>query len=301
MVRKVFIILVCMNLLILLPTFRIYSEEKGVIVLVDISDEPAKKIKRFQPLADYLVVRLSDFGIKAGEVKVARDIETLSQWMASGEADLYFDSLYPAMRVCDQSGALPILRRWKSGVVEYHTVFFARADSGLTSLDDLKGKMIAFEEPFSTSGYMLPLSYLVEHGFNLVEESKADAKVAEDEVGYMFSGEDQNTVRWVLSRKVAAGVIDDENFLDIPEKTRAALNILAETERIPRQLVVVRPNMDPGLVEAVKTVLMGMDQTKEGQAVLKKFKKTAKFDEFPGGIEAALTRMRELYRLVLDR
>jgi phosphonate transport system substrate-binding protein len=56
--------------------------------------------------------------------------------------------------------------------------------------------------------------------------------------------------------------------------------------------------MEPDLLQAIKTVLTNMHETEEGRAVLKKFKKTAKFDEFPEGAETALNRMRELYKLV---
>ena len=83
------------------------------IVLGDISDTPSKKIQKYQPLADYLADNLEELGIEIGEVKIAPDMATMIQMLQSGEIDVYFDSLYPATIVSEQSGAEPILRRWK--------------------------------------------------------------------------------------------------------------------------------------------------------------------------------------------
>ncbi len=38
----------------------------------------------------------------------------------------------------------------------YYSIGFARKDSGITSMDDAKGKIFAFAEPNSTSGYLVP-------------------------------------------------------------------------------------------------------------------------------------------------
>ena len=273
-------------------------QAKKVIVIADVSNNPAKKIKRFQPMADYLAANLSQFDIGAGEVKVAPDLDTAIKWLKAGEVDIYFDSPYPAMRVSDESGAQPILRRWKGGKADYYTVIFTMANRGITSIADLKGKMIAFDEPSSTSGYLLPMVYLLKSGLKPVEKSSTST-LAADEVGYIFSDDDENTIQWVISGKVAAGAVDITTFMEIPEESRAAMKKLAETEKVARHVVMVKSGMAPAEVEAIKTVLIGMDKTPEGKKVLKEFEETAKFDNFQ--TKGDITRMRELYEQVKNR
>ena len=62
-----------------------------VITVGDIDpDEPTKKIKRFTPLAEYLATHLSEFGIREGRVRIARDIREMGRFLADGTVDLFF-------------------------------------------------------------------------------------------------------------------------------------------------------------------------------------------------------------------
>src|SRR2546423_10544590 len=102
------------------------------LILGDISDTPAKRIAAFQPLADYLGANLSKFGIGGGQVKIAPDFDTMTQWLKNGDVDIYFDSPYPTYILSERASAQPVLRRWRDGVPQYSTVFFVKKDSPIT-------------------------------------------------------------------------------------------------------------------------------------------------------------------------
>ncbi|MEM9005030.1 MAG: phosphate/phosphite/phosphonate ABC transporter substrate-binding protein [Cyanobacteria bacterium P01_F01_bin.86] len=274
------------------------TDAKKTIVIADISDEPTKQIEKYQPFADHLAAQLNTTGVGAGKVEIAPDMPTVAAWLASGKVDVYFDSPYPSLIVSNLSGAEPLLRRWKDGVSAYHSVIFTRADSDAKTIHDLQGHMIAFEEPFSTSGYMLPLAYLIESGLQPVEKTDAKTQVAKDKVGYVFSTDNENSIHWVLTGQVTAAAIGWPDFTELPIEARQQLTVLAETEALPRHLVLFSPTLSDEEVAALETALLEMDETAEGQAVLQAFEATTQFDAFPEGKDQALARMRELYNFV---
>ena len=138
--------------------------QEGVIKVGTITNTPKKEVEKYQPFADYLASHLKDQGIKLGEVVMASSISEMASLLKTGEIDLYVDSPFPVLEIEALSGAKPLLRRWKKGVAEYRSVIFVRKNGGINSLEDLKGKMIAFEDPFSTSGYFLPKATLMQAG-----------------------------------------------------------------------------------------------------------------------------------------
>ena len=273
------------------------DQEGKSLVIGDISDEPAETIKGTQPLADYLAAQLTDYGITQGEVKIAPDLDTMTKWIKDGEVDLYFDSPYPILVISQESGTTPILRRLKYGVDQYHSVFISKADSEYDELADLQGEMIGFEEAFSTTSYMLPLAYLIENNMNPVQKNSPETAVAPDEVGYVFSTADNTTIQWIISGIVPVGVIDNVTFSRLPAETQAELQIIAETEDVPRQLVLVGTGVSAELKQALTAALLAMDENEEGQKALEIFL-TTEFNEFPEGAQKALERMGELYALV---
>ncbi len=137
------------------------AQEQQTLILGDVNEDVAEAVEEMQPLADYLAANLGEFGISKGEVVVAPDMESMSELLKNGDADIYFDSPYAATVVYNQAGAVPVLRGWKDGINEYYSVIVVHQDSGIKTLDELKGQVIAFEDPGSTSGYIMPKAHLL--------------------------------------------------------------------------------------------------------------------------------------------
>lgn len=266
----------------------------GVITIGSISLDPGRDYEVFRPFADYLASRLGEVGIGTGKVVVSDSLSRMVAALERKSVDLYIDSPFPVAFVCERAGTRPILRRWKRGSRAYHSVIFARSDSGIVSADDLRGHVIAFGEPFSTTGFFLPKAALASAGLNLVGYADPAAAIPRDQVGYVFSNDAENTMFWVLKNKVAAGAVNADYFEALAGSRIDELRVILKTEEVPRNLVCVRSDLDPGVVQKVEEILLAMDQDEQGRRVLSEFEETTRFDRFPEGALRDLARVREL-------
>lgn len=248
--------------------------------LGSISMHPVGETRKFLPLASYLARQLQAEGISREKVVVAESIPAMSSFLQTKQVDLYIDSFFPSIAVSRLSGSKLLLRRWKGEKSEYQSVIFTRKDSGIAKLEDLKGKIIAFEQPFASTGYFLPKIALLEKGLRLTPKREANDPVKSDEVGYTFSRGDSNTILWVSNGTVAAGATDDQKYLTVA-KNLNTFKVIHETVSFPRQIVSYRADLPANLVTKVKEVLLNMHQTEDGRQVLQVFESTTKFEEIP--------------------
>ena len=273
-------------------------DKAHTIVIGDVDpDEPVKKVRRFQPLADYLAQHLQAFGIQAGRVVIASNIEEMGGFLKEGEVDIYFDSPYPALTAQKLSGSEFLLIRAKEGVDSYWSTFVVRRGSGVTGGEDLLGKIVSFEEPRSTSGFVLPAGTLIQQGFALREVAGPGAQVSATEIGYFFSRDEENTIELVSRGQVAAGGISIQDYQELPPELMEQLTIFERTITVPRQIVSVRPGLDPALKAKLRELLLGLKDTEEGRTILQDMKHSA-FDPLPVETEAALAQLDELIDLV---
>ena len=277
---------------------------EATIVIGTVVPDPTeddKKIGEARPLADYLAQRLSAYGITRGEVLLTLSPVEMAKLMRQGKIDVYYDTIFPSFVVNKLADFQLFLASHKKGVERYHAVIFVKGESGIGSLDDLQGKMIAFEDPGSTSAYFLPKAELLKRGYTLTEKSNPADTVEPNEIGYYFAMSDEQVIADVTSGVATAGGQQEPEifaYLDASGQPKEAAEILFNTSDVYRAIVSVRKDLDPGLKVGLKEVLLGMDSTSEGRAALDAFSKTKKFSEFMPNPAAALAPMAQLAELV---
>lgn len=257
----------------------------GVLTIGSVSLNPTQEYEVVRPFADFVAANLHHVGIGRGRVVVVGSLSQMVDELQEGRVDLLIDSPFPAVFVWQRTDVEPILRRWKRGSDVYRSVVFTRADSGVESVDKLAGKIIAFGEPFSTSGFLMPKAALASAGLRLVNYEDPAASIPSDQVGYVFSNDAENSMFWVLKRKVVAGAINKDYFEALAGDRISELRILQTTEAVPRNVVCVRGGLDPRVVQAIENLLLEMHLSDEGRVSLEKFEETSRFDRFPGGAD----------------
>jgi phosphonate transport system substrate-binding protein len=123
----------------------------------------AATVTRFKPLADHMERK---FGVKV-EVFTASDYAGIVQALSAGHIHLgrMGGAAYAAGFIDSKGGIEPLVMNVEpNGGKGYHSVLIVRADSPYKTLDDLKGKTLAWADPNSTSGYLVPNAALRESG-----------------------------------------------------------------------------------------------------------------------------------------
>jgi phosphonate transport system substrate-binding protein len=257
--------------------------EEKFLLFGRVHNDPVRSIRDRQEFVDYIARKLAPAGITAGRIVVVEQLQLLARALKERRVDLFHDSVVPTVVLSKWSGAVPILRQWKHGEVDYEGVILVKKDSGIDTLTDLKGKVIAFDEPHSTSAHVLPRMLLEEKKLKLVQMKSPGLAAPTDAVGYIY-GTDGGSPNLLITGRVDAATSSYREIDRLKPEVRETLKVIGTSKSVPRQLIAVRKDLDPKIVKAMKEVLINMDKDPEGQAVLKRQQNTTRIDEIPPGL-----------------
>ncbi|WP_375689776.1 phosphate/phosphite/phosphonate ABC transporter substrate-binding protein [Pseudooceanicola sp. LIPI14-2-Ac024] len=155
--------------LIAAPAFADWKDDYQVVKFGILSGENEQdRLMRNEPIRKYLEDKL---GVQV-EIFTAGNYDGVIQAIAADQIEIarFGSSSYAAAYTATDGGVVPTLvEKKKDGNTGYRSIVVTRCDSGIESLDDAKGKVHAFADPDSTSGYAVPY-------FNMVEKIGLDPK-----------------------------------------------------------------------------------------------------------------------------
>ena len=122
-------------------------------------------MNRFQPMADYLS---KEIGIPI-KLRIANDYAAVIEGQRAGNAHIaFYGPASYARAVMTGVKTEPLVnQRHDSGANGYYSILWVKNDSPYKTLEDLKGKTLAFVDPNSTSGNNAPRYFLAKEGIKV--------------------------------------------------------------------------------------------------------------------------------------
>ncbi len=277
---------------------RAASAQENIPPEIVLGFNPAENAQTLQRSADELARDLSQRIHLPVRATVTLDYTTLVESMRSGH--VHFAWLTPSPLVLAERlfGVRVLLTQVRRGQPTYYSAVVVREDSRFRTIDDLQGGSIAWIDPTSTSGYVIPRYLLLQRGFN---PSSFFAR-------QVFAGQHDAAVIAVQRGQIDAAAV----WADPPnERTGAWTRYLANrpgprlrpllySPPVPSDAIAttdVFAREHPLLVRSVSSSLMAIGQSEEGRAILRRLNST---DGFVPSDIAQYDLVRRAFRATRD-
>lgn len=235
------------------------SQAQQVLRVTTIPEEAAtEQMRKFGPLTKYLERTV---GMKVSFVPV-NDYPAAVEALVNKQVDLVWFGGFTYVQAQIRSGGkiVPIAQREED--TKFRSVFITQKNSGITKLADLKGKQVSFGSASSTSGHLMPRSFLLEAGINPDRDFKRVA----------YSGAHDATIASVVSGRVDAAALDItvwNKFVNEKKVDTSKVDVFYTTPHYFNYNWSVNTDMPVALREKITKALLALDMnTPEGKEIL---------------------------------
>lgn len=245
------------------------AHAQQVLRVTTIPEEAAtEQVRKFTPLSSYLEKQL---GMKV-EFTPVNDYPAAVEALVNKKVDLVWFGGFTHVQANLRSGGkiVPLAQREED--TKFQSVFIAKTDSGIKSLADMKGKQISFGSQSSTSGHLMPRSFLLQANIN---PEKDFARIA-------YSGAHDATIASVVSGKVDAAALDItvwRKFVSENKVDTKAVDVFYTTPGYFNYNWSVHADMPKALQDKVKAALIGLSPSVPEQAEILKLNRASRYIE----------------------
>lgn len=211
-------------------------------------ENPTELLRIYTPFAEYLSKELGMPVRFTPVVDYAATVEGLS----AGKLDLVWYGGFTSVQAVRRTNGTAKRLVLRQEDAEFKSVFIARPGSGIRSLADLRGKSFAFGSVSSTSGHLMPRSFLL--------QAKVSPEKNMKQVAY--SGAHDATALWVESGKVDAGALNFlvwEKLVQTKKVNLTKVNVFYTTPPYVDYVWTARGGLDDGLQEKITSAFLKLD------------------------------------------
>lgn len=207
----------------------------------------------------------------------ASDYTAIIEALRTGKADMaYMGALAVAMG-SERAGVTPIVMKAPNGdkaQAVYHSVFVTQKDnSEINSIKDFKGKTIAFVDPDSTSGNLVPTSEIMKAFPDLHSTNEKIHTNGEFFEAVSFSGKHQAGLQAVIKGDVDIVPISDQIMASEFKNGNAdenAVKVVHSSAAIPAEAMVVSKTVNEDLKKTLTKFLVEYNNKDYFDKVIKK-------------------------------
>jgi phosphonate transport system substrate-binding protein len=242
----------------LLLAFGAHSQAQQVFRITAIPDEsPTELARKAAPLVKYLEGKL---GMQV-EFTPVSDYAAAVETLVNKKVDMAWFGGFTFVQASVRSGGkvIPIVQREEDE--KFRSVFIT-SDPAIKTLADLKGKDVSFGSQSSTSGHLMPRSFLLQAG---VDPDKDFKRVA-------YSGAHDATIAAVASGKVQAGALNIsvwDKFVAEKKVDTGQVRVFYTTPGYYDYNWTVHADMPAALREKLSAALLALNKdSAEGKEIL---------------------------------
>lgn len=245
-----------------------------------------------EPLADRLSEEL---GMEV-EGKVMTDYSALIEAMGANEVQIGFIPAFAYVLANEQYGVDVQLKSVRYGSGTYKAQYVVRADSGIESLEDLEGKIWAYPDAASTSGFLFPAAQLMGE-FDIASAEALQTEFFSEAIA--AGGHDTAAIAVYEGDADVATTFDDvrgdlvEEYPDIEEE----LKILGYTSDIPNDTISTVKELDEELVTQINEIFLSFNEDEE---MIKIMNEVYSWDAIEAAEDAEYQVVRDTYSKLKD-
>ena len=220
---------------------------KTIVLAVQPTDNAGAIMEKATEMEQFLEARMREDGVEADvQIIVPMSNVGVIEALNFRHADAAMMGSWPAALAAKRAGAEVVLAEQREVIIGaepkvapyYYSYYVVLKDSPYQTLEDLRGKRVAYASPTSGSGYVFPLAKLVQDGLvpAAADGKEADPKAFFGEVrfagGYAQAWEALRSGQ--VDVAVTAGDINAQLYNEVLNGTR----VVAEQGPVPSHTVV---------------------------------------------------------------